>query len=50
MEPFLTLFQAERPLVVFLCEQLKDLILTVLERFVKNVLKKVPSRHLPVQS
>ena len=44
MAPFLTLFQVERPLVVFLCEQLKDLIFTILERFVKHdVLKKISS-------
>ena len=42
VEPFLTLFQGKRPLVVFLCEQLKDLIFTILERFLKHdVLKTI---------
>ena len=42
VEPFLTFFQAEQPLVVFLGKQLKDLIFTILERFVKHdVLKEI---------
>ena len=44
MEPLLTLFQVERPLVVFLCEQLKYLIFTILGQFLKHdVLKKISS-------
>ena len=43
-ELFLTLFQDKRPVVVFLCEQLKDLTFTILERFVEHdVLKKISS-------
>ena len=33
LEPFLTLFQAERPLVFFMYENLKDLILSLVTRF-----------------
>ena len=36
MEPFLTLFQAERPLAPFLFEKLKSLVIALLERFVRH--------------
>ena len=36
LEPFLTLFQAERPLVFFMYENLKDLILPLVTRFVRT--------------
>ena len=36
IEPFLTLFQAERPLSVFLYSKLLDLVLVLLRRFVKK--------------
>lgn len=36
IEPFLTFFQAERPLAVFLFEKLKDLVTSLMERFVKS--------------
>ena len=35
IEPFLTLFQAERPLAVFLFQKLTELIVSLMERFVK---------------
>ena len=35
MEPFLKLFQAERPLAIFLYEKLKGLTVTIMEWFVK---------------
>ena len=35
IEPYLVLFQAERPLAVFLFEKLKELIVSPMERFVK---------------
>ena len=36
IEPFLTLFQSEKPLVPFLFEKLKGLIVLILQRFVKS--------------
>lgn len=36
IEPFLTFFQAERPLAVFLFEKLKELVTSLMERFVKS--------------
>ena len=35
IEPYLVLFQAERPLVVFLFEKLKELLVSLMERFVR---------------
>ena len=35
IEPYLVLFQAERPLAVFLFEKLKELLVSLMERFVK---------------
>ena len=42
LEPFLTLFQAERPLVFFMYENLKDLILSLVTRFVRT---EVMTKH-----
>ena len=36
IEPFLALFQAERPLAMFLYQKLRELILSLMERFVKS--------------
>ena len=36
IEPFLTLFQAERPLAVFLYAKLREVILSLMGRFVKT--------------
>ena len=42
IEPFLKLFQSERPLAPFLYEKLKGLCVTILERIVKpDVLLKI---------
>ena len=44
MEPFLTVVETEQSLVIFLCKQLKDLILAIFELFIKqDVLQKIPS-------
>ena len=42
LEPFLTLFQAEQPLVFFMYENLKDLILSQGTRFVRT---EVTTKH-----
>ena len=44
IEPYLVLFQAERPLAVFLFEKLKELLVSLMERFVNpEVLAKKDS-------
>ena len=40
IEPFLKLFQAERPLAVFLYAKLMELAISLMERFVKKVIKE----------
>ena len=36
MEPFLTKFQAEKPMVPFLCSELSDLVKSLMRRFIKS--------------
>ena len=50
IEPFLNLFQSEKPLAVFLYTKLKELIVSLLERFVKpSVLEQNSSQYKLLQ-